>query len=136
MNPTAAAVIARISSSRRFRSVSSAGRRDAISDPGRSLLAIRVPEAIADPAHREQVLGLLGIALELLAKVPDVDVDRARIPVGGVAPDVLQQALAAEHPPGGAREHRQDLELDVGEADRLPAKLGGAPVEVDLEFAG
>ena len=78
-----------------------------------------LPEAVADAAHGEEELGLLGVALELLAQVADVDVDGARVAVLGVAPDVLEQGLAAEHPAGRAGEGAEDLELDVGDADLL-----------------
>ena len=45
-----------------------------------------VAEAVADAPDREDVFRLAGIALELLAKVPDVHVDRARLAVVGAAP--------------------------------------------------
>src|SRR5689334_24961513 len=76
-------------------------------------------EAVADAAHSEEELRLLGVALELLAQVADVDVDGARVAVLGVAPDVLEQRLAAEHAARRARQRREDLELDVGDADLL-----------------
>ena len=47
----------------------------------------RRPGSAADAAHREQVLRVLGILLELLAEVSDMDVDRARVAVRGVSPD-------------------------------------------------
>jgi hypothetical protein len=34
---------------------------------------------VPHPAHREEELRILGIALDLLAQVPDVDVDGARV---------------------------------------------------------
>ena len=71
---------------------------------GRS--AVAVAEAVADAAHREEVLRLLGVELELLAQVADVDVDRARVAEGGVAPDARQQHLAREHPARVARPAR------------------------------
>ena len=76
-------------------------------------------EAVADAAHGEEELGLLRVALELLPQVADVDVDGARVAVLGVAPDVLEQGLAGEHPAGRAGERAEDLELDVGDADLL-----------------
>ena len=61
----------------------------------------------------------MGSLLQLLAQVPDVDVDGARVAVLGVAPDVLEQGLAGEHAAGRAGEGAEDLELDVGDADLL-----------------
>ena len=83
--------------------------------------AHRVPEAVAHAAHGEDQLGRLGLGLELLAQVADVHVDRARVAVGGVAPDALEQHRAAEHPARGARQRGEDLELDVGEPHALAA---------------
>ena len=87
--------------------------------------------------------GALGVALELLAQVADVDVDRARVAVGGVAPDLLEQHLARLDPARRAGERGEDLELDVGELGaprrarstarrsksicRSPAAIGSSP---------
>src|SRR5215217_8078745 len=70
-----------------------------------------VAEAVADAAHGEDVLGLLGVGLELLAQVADVDVDRARVAVGGVAPEPREEHVAREHAAGTRGERAQDLEL-------------------------
>src|SRR5688500_19753835 len=43
------------------------------------------------------------------------------LPISRVAPDVLQQRLAAVDVPRLGRERGEDLELDVGELDRLAA---------------
>ena len=61
-------------------------------------------------------------------------VDGARVAVLRVAPDVLEQGLAGEHPAGGAGEGAEDLELDVGDADlpRRPRVDLAAAIEVDL----
>src|SRR6201989_1435361 len=75
--------------------------------------ALRVAEPVADPAHGEQVLRVLRVALELLAQVADVDVDRARVAVGAVAPDAREQHVARPHAAGAGGEREQDLELDV-----------------------
>src|SRR5258708_4361634 len=68
---------------------SPAGAREARG--GRALLigapSVAVAEAVADAPYREQVLGLLGVQLDLLAQVADVHVDRARVAVRRVAPD-------------------------------------------------
>ena len=80
-----------------------------------------VAEAIAHATYREQVLGLLRVALDLLAQVADVHVDRARVAVGGVAPDASQQHVAREHSPGAERQRLEDLELDEGRLHVLVA---------------
>ena len=49
-------------------------------------------DAIAGAAHGEDQARLLGHRLELLAQVPDVHVDRARVAVGAVAPDRAQRS--------------------------------------------
>ncbi len=90
--------------------------------PGRLI----VPEPIAGAAHGEDQLGLAGVALDLLAQVAHVDVDRPRLAVVGAAADALEQLPAAEDDAGIAREERQELELDEGELDRRVAHLDGA----------
>src|SRR5438105_4456207 len=74
-------------------------------------LALGVAKSVADAAYGEQILGVFRILLDLLAQVPDVDVNRARVPVGGIAPDPRQQHVASEHPPRRPGQRRQDLEL-------------------------
>src|SRR5918994_1679842 len=80
---------------------------------------VLVAEAVADAADREDEVGLLGVALDLLAQVADVDVDRARVAVGGVAPDPREQHVAREDPAGAAGQRVGDLELDEGRGDAL-----------------
>src|SRR3954449_107715 len=84
-------------------------RRDR--SPGNS--AVLVAEAVSDAAHREEVLGLLRIRLDLLPEMPDVHVDRPRIAICGVAPDAGEQHVAGEHAARRARERGEDLEFDV-----------------------
>src|SRR4051794_13292465 len=76
----------------------------------RRAASVHVAEAVADAAHRDEVLRLLGVALELLAQVADVDVHRPRVAVGGVAPDAGEQHVAGEDATGAAGEGREDLE--------------------------
>src|SRR3954453_13098184 len=82
-----------------------------------------VAEAVAHSPHREDVLGLLGVALELLAQVPDVHVDGARVAIGRVSPDPGQQLVATEHPAGVPGEGAEDLELHEGQAHLLAPQL-------------
>src|SRR5215207_3967205 len=117
MNATAAAVITKISSASRLRT-------------------LFITEPVADAAHGEQILGLTGVALHLLAQVADVNVDRPRVAIGGIAPDLLEQLLTGEDPPRGGCERGEDLELDVGQANGRPARAHRTAVEVDLELAG
>src|SRR6266516_2386464 len=98
-------------------------------------IQVLLPELVADAAHREEELGLLRVALELLAQVADVDVDRARIAVLGVPPDVLEQRLAAEHAAGAVGEGAEDLELDVGQLHLIAAQGHHAAAEVDRQLA-
>src|SRR5690348_13285093 len=97
---------------------------------------VGVAEAVADTAHREQVLRVLRVGFEFLAKVPYVDVDGAGVSIGRIAPDVLEERLTREHPPGSRRESGEDLELHVGELDRLVIQRHRAPLRVDLEVSG
>src|SRR2546423_13862926 len=94
-------------------------------------LPLGVAEAIPDASHGEQVLGVLGVALDLLAQVADVDVDRARIAVGGIAPDPCQQHVPGEHAAGRAGERREDLELDERQLRLLPAHADRTLREID-----
>src|SRR3954462_6993314 len=77
-----------------------------------------LPEPVPRPAHREDQAWLLGLLLELLAQVADVDVDRARVAVGAVAPDRAQELLAGEELAGALHEAGQDLELRERHAHR------------------
>src|SRR3954454_18979661 len=105
-------------------------RRDRSPGTGLPLL---VAEAVSDAAYREQVLRLLRIHLDLLAEVADVDVDRARVAVGGIAPDAGQQHVAGEHAARRAGERGEDLELDVGGRHRIPIARDRALARVDAQ---
>src|SRR5262249_9120870 len=80
-----------------------------------------VAEAITDAAHRKKVLRIFGIVLDLFAQMADVDVDRARVTVGRIAPDPCEQHVAREHATWGSCERREDLELDVGQLSLVAA---------------
>src|SRR3954447_22835513 len=68
--------------------------------------------------------------------MPDVDVHRARVAVGCIAPHRGQQVRAREHPARRARECREDLELHVGQLDLFPADRHDPPREIDEKLAG
>ena len=90
---------------------------------------------IPHAAHGEEELRILWIALDLLAQVSDVDVDGARVAIGGVAPEAVEDHRAAEYAARVAGEDREDLELHVGEPHRLAPDLDGALGEVDAQVA-
>src|SRR5215208_5537495 len=94
MNPTAAAVITKNRAARRLRTLPRIKRRP----PAPSF--VLVSEAVADAAHGEQVLGRAGIALDFLAEVAYVNVDRPRVAIRRVPPHLLQKHLARLHAPG------------------------------------
>src|SRR4051812_18246100 len=132
MNPTAAAVITKNRAASRLRTL------PRIKGPLAWIPSslVLVAEAVADAAHREQILRGSGVALELFAQVTNVNVDRARVAVRRVAPDLLQEHLARLHAPRRAGESGQDLELDVGELHALSPRRHYPPLEVDLQVAG
>src|SRR4051794_18843864 len=93
-----------------------------------------VAEAVAHAAHREEVLRVLRVRLQLLAQVADVDVDRARVAVGRVAPDPRQQHVAREDAARVAGQSVEDLELDERQLDRRAADPDRALGRVDLQL--
>jgi hypothetical protein len=64
-----------------------------------------------------------------------VDVDQAAVAEVAVAPDALQQDLAAEHPAGAGGQLDQQLELGLGEVDLVAGATDHALVGDDLEVA-
>src|SRR3954462_11858066 len=98
--------------------------------------SLLVAEAVADPAHGEDELRLLGIGLELLAQVPDVHVDRARVAIGRVAPHAREQHVAREHPAGAARHRAGDLELNERGLEALLRQLHRALGRVHPQAGG
>src|SRR5579884_1699297 len=98
-------------------------------------LGVRVAEAVADAAHRQQVLRVLWVPFELLAQMPDVDVDRAGVAVRRVAPDTGQEHVPGEDSARCSRQRRQDLELDVGQLCLGAADPDRAFAKVDPQVA-
>src|ERR671919_89049 len=97
-------------------------------------------EAVAAPGDGEDQRRLLRLDLELLPQVADVDVDRARVAVGAVAPDRAQQLLAIERVAGTAHQPREQLVLAERQLDRAPVDADPALLLVerhrpDLEAA-
>src|SRR6185503_7548282 len=94
-----------------------------------------VPEAVAGPPHREYQLRVARVALDLLAEMPDVDVDRARLAVVGAPANALEELPPAEHHARLGGEQREQLELDERERDGLTPHLDGASRQVDDDLA-
>src|SRR5581483_2185962 len=93
----------------------------------------RVAKAVADAAYGEDVLGVRGVGLELLAQMPDVDVDRPRVAEVGAAPERLEQHPPAADATWQRGERAEQLELDEGQLDRLAVALDDATRHVDEE---
>ncbi|MPM34156.1 hypothetical protein SDC9_80738 [bioreactor metagenome] len=81
------------------------------------LVAALRDQAVADVADGADDALVLGA--QLGPQPPDVDVDRTGTAEVVVAPDVGEELLAAEHPPGVLQQVLQQLELGVGEIQRL-----------------
>ena len=75
--------------------------------------------------------GLARLALDLLAQVADVDVDRAWLAVVGAPAEALEELPAGEDDAGVRGEQREQLELDERQLDGLAAHLDRAPRQVD-----
>src|SRR5439155_12909807 len=71
----------------------------------------RVHEPVAQPSHREQVDGIVGILLHLLAQPLHVDVERLRVAEVVRAPDLGDHEVPREEPPFSLEEHLEQLEL-------------------------
>src|SRR5207244_3261204 len=99
----------------------------------RSGTALAVPEAVADAAYRQDVLRLPRLGLQLLAQVPDVDVDRPWVAVVGALPERLQEHPPAEDAARACRERAEQLELDVRQRHRNASHLDGSAGHVDRE---
>ena len=67
--------------------------------------------------------------------MPDVDVDRPRLPVVGPPSKSLEQLAPREDDAGARGQHGEHLELDERELDRLPADLHRPPGEIDAHVA-
>src|SRR5207245_7643156 len=88
-------------------------------------------EPVADPGNGVNVLRLLGIALDLLAQPVDVGVDRPRLDLDLVAPDLAQQLAAADDLARLGPQQRKQVELGVVHVDFLPLPPDLAAVQVD-----
>jgi hypothetical protein len=76
------------------------------------------------------------VALELLAELSDVHINRAVAVGHSVAPDVKVDLLACQYLVRRAGEESEQLELLAGEADAAAADECLQPTVVDFELAG
>src|SRR5580704_846558 len=79
-----------------------------------TLSSLRGLEAVAGAAHGLEIAGIFRVGLDLLADAADVNVDRARGDVGGVAPDGVEKVIAGKHASLVAREIIEQAELGGG----------------------
>src|SRR5207244_2037785 len=91
----------------------------------------RLSEPVAGAAHGQDQLRLARVYFELLAKVPDVDVDRSWLAVGRIAPDRLEERPAAEDLARLGHERPEQLELDIGEIESAAVHLGLAALDIE-----
>src|SRR5918995_3065724 len=88
-------------------------------------------ELVADAAHRHHQLGVLGVALDLLAQVRDVDVAGAHVAPELGLPQLLHDLLAGEDLARALRQQPQHLELRPGQVDGLAADRDQMAGEID-----
>src|SRR5437870_7705887 len=74
-----------------------------------------VHEAVAEPPHGDQMDGVVGIHLDLLAEPFDVDVERLRVAEVVGPPHLTDQIVACQEAPSAEQERLQELELLGGE---------------------
>src|SRR5687768_10186030 len=91
-------------------------------------------EAISRAADGDEVPGPIGVGLESLAQLADEVVDGA-CGARALAPDLGQQPGPAVDVRRVAGEEDQQLELEVGELDRLAVADDGALGEIDGDVA-
>src|SRR4029077_12123546 len=94
-----------------------------------------VREPVADAGHGEDVVRTRGLRLDLPAQVPDVDVDDARLDGVFVAPDGVEDLLAAQDLAGVAGQEGEQVELRVGQLDLVARLVDAALVDIDHELA-
>src|SRR5262249_10580117 len=79
--------------------------------------------------------GALGVALDLLAQVGDVDVAGALVAVELGLPELLHDLATGKDLAGAADQEAQELELGAGQVDRLAAHGGDVADEVRRDRA-
>src|SRR3954453_6760005 len=86
---------------------------------------------VARSTDRDDERGSRRIGLDLRAEAADRDIDEPRVAQVVVAPDPVEQRVAAQHLAGMARQLRQEVELRTGQCDVLAVSGDGASGEVD-----
>src|SRR5208337_3358522 len=99
-----------------------------------SLVALGKFEAVAGAAPRHEIVRILRINLDFLADASHIDVARARSDETGIAPNGVEQVIAAEDPAGLARQVVQQAEFGGSGGDQLAAhsQLHGVGVDDDV----
>src|SRR5271169_5715870 len=92
-------------------------------------------EAVAGAADRFQIARVLGVRLDLFADAADVDVDGAGSDVGGIAPDGVEQMIAAENASLVAREIIEQAEFGGGRGNQVSAYGEGHGRRIDFDIA-
>src|SRR3712207_5006043 len=100
--------------------------------PGFSPGALFLAENIPDTPRGVDELGVAGVALDLLAQVADMYVNRSLV-AKLVAPHPAQERAPREHPAGARGERNQQLELSVGEVYLFAPHGYPAAGEVDSQ---
>ena len=98
-------------------------------------IALSHRQSVAEAAGGDDVAGVGRVGLDLGAQPADVDVDQAAVAEVAVAPDPVEQVLAAEDPAGVERQLDEQPELGLGEVQSSPVAPYDALVGADLEVA-
>ena len=90
------------------------------------LLAFGQFEAIAGAAHGLEIARILRVDLDFLTDAAHIDIDRAGRDKAGVAPDGVEQVIAAEDAAGMAGEVVEQAKLGGSGGGELAADLQAA----------
>src|SRR5664279_6260315 len=90
-------------------------------------------EAVADPSDGQDVLGIGGIGLDLLAEALDVGVEGAAVTSLAVAPDAVHALLSGHDVACLGDQQGEKVELLAGELDRSLADRGLPEREGDAD---
>src|SRR5450432_3762406 len=88
-------------------------------------------QAIANPRNREQITGLGGLGLELVAELAHESTQVLELLSGVGAPNLAQQLTMANCPPAALNEHFEQPVLRRSEVNFPPSELDHAILEVN-----
>ena len=108
-----------------FRTISSSG----------SFPSFRGLETVAGAANGFQIARVLRVRLDFFADAANIDVDRARGHVGGIAPDGIEQVIAAENASLMAGKVIEQAKLRGRGGNQLPANREGHGRGIDFDLA-